>query len=77
LPFIESFRSVAMIYALIACLGMALFLGARYLARTVQLTEPRLVRLQPIIPVICFGAMVMGIGIIVSAAVASAWSVGG
>jgi hypothetical protein len=65
-----------MIYALIACLGMTLFWGARYLARTIQLTEPRLVRLQPVIPIICFGAMALGVVIFLSAAVASAWSIG-
>jgi hypothetical protein len=64
-----------MIYFSIACVGLMLFLGARYLAQSVRHTEPRLSRIEPLIPAICFAAMALGVGIILSAAVASAWSV--
>jgi hypothetical protein len=64
-----------MIYFLIACVGATLFLGARYLALSVRRTEPRLTRFEPLIPAICFAAMALGVGIVLSAVVASAWSV--
>jgi len=63
------------VYFLIACVGLTLVVGARYLAQSVRRTEPRLSRIEPLIPAICFAAMALGIGIIASAAVASAWSV--
>jgi hypothetical protein len=50
-----------MIYFAIACVGLTLFLGARYLAQSVRRTEPRLSRIEPLIPTICFAAMVLGL----------------
>ena len=71
------FGALVMIYFFIACVGATLIVGARYLALSVRRTEPRLSRIEPLIPAICFAAMALGVGIILSAAVASAWSVVG
>jgi hypothetical protein len=61
-----------MTYLLIASLGLTLFLGARHLARTVRRTDPRLAKIEPAIPLICFGAMAAGLSIVLAASIASA-----
>lgn len=54
------------VYLLMTSLGLIMFFGARYTDRTVARYEPKLVRIEPAIPRICFVAKSAGMMIAVA-----------
>src|SRR5579862_9741824 len=54
------------IYLLMTGLGLVLFFGARYTDRSVARYEPKLARIEPAIPRICFVAKSLGMMIAVA-----------
>ena len=61
-------------FLLMACVGLAMFIGARFLDRAVTLYEPRLPAVEPAIPMICFVAKSAGMMISVAGLGAAVWT---
>ena len=65
------------VYLLMTSLGLIMFFGARYTDRTIARHEPKLARIEPAIPQICFVAKSAGMMIAVAglgATISLAWS---
>jgi hypothetical protein len=65
------------VYLLMTGLGLTMFFGARYTDRTIARHEPKLARIEPAIPRICFVAQSAGMMIAVAglgATVSLVWS---
>jgi hypothetical protein len=54
------------VYLLMTGLGFVMFLGARYTDRSIARHEPKLARIEPAIPRICFVAKSLGMMIAVA-----------
>jgi hypothetical protein len=61
-------------YLLMAGLGLMMFLGARGLDHAVTRYEPKLAKIEPVIPLVCFVAKSAGLMISLAGLGATAWT---
>jgi hypothetical protein len=61
-------------FLLMTVFGLALFIGAWFLDRTVARQEPRLAVIEPVIPLVCFVAKSAGAMTVLVGLGATAWT---